>query len=124
MALVLCSQSQPGWGRRGDAVFSLGLVNVGVFVAELSHIGKDQKAVNEAFGDVEYLLVVGAQGHAHPLAVGDGAGAAVYGSSVHFAHGDADQFALGMLLLEVQALEDTFCSAALVILDEWLVDAR
>ena len=108
----------------GDAAFAGGIVNIGALVAELGYVGKDQEAVGEAFGDVEHFLVLGAQGYAHPFAVGGGAGAAVYGYIVHFAHGDADQLALGVVFLEVQAPEDAFGAAALVVLDEGLVDAR
>ena len=108
----------------GDAAFAGGGVDVGALVAELGHVGEDQETVGEAFGDVEHFLVLGAQGYAHPFAVGGGAGAAVYGYVVHFAHGDADQLALGVVLLEVQAPEDAFGAAALVVLDERLVDAR
>ena len=107
----------------GDAAFAGGVVDVGAFVAELGYIGEDQEAVGEAFGDVEHLLILGAEGHAHPLAVGGGAGAAVYSYVVDLSHGHPDQLALGVFLLEVQAPEDTPGAAALVVLDEGLVDA-
>ena len=108
----------------GNAAFAGGIVDISALVAELGYVGEHQEAVGKAFGDVEHLLIFGAEGHAHPLAIGGGARAAVYGYVVHFAHGDADQLALGVLLLEVQAPEDTPGAAALVVLDEGLVDAR
>ena len=108
----------------GNAAFAGGIVDISALVAEFGYVRKDQEAVGEAFGDVEHLLILGAEGHAHPLAIGGGAGAAVHSYVVDLSHGHPDQLALGLLLLEVQAPEDTPGAAALVVLDEGLVDAR
>lgn len=108
----------------GNAAFAGGIVNISALVAEFGYVRKDQKAVGKAFGDAEHLLILGAEGHAHPLAIGGGAGAAVYSYVVDLSHGHPDQLALGVLLLEVQAPEDPPGAAALVVLDEGLVDAR
>mgnify|MGYP004466861055 CR=1 FL=1 len=108
----------------GNAAFAGGIVDISALVAEFGYVRKDQEAVGKTFGDVEHLLILGAEGHAHPLAIGGGAGAAVYSYVVDLSHGHPDQLALGVLLLEVQAPEDTPGATALVVLDEGLIDAR
>lgn len=108
----------------GNAALGGGVVDVGALVAELGHIGQHDKAVGEALGDPEHLLVVGGQRCAHPLAEGLAVGAAVDGDIEHLAQGHADELALGVLGLEVQAAQHALGGAALVILHEGFVDAR
>src|SRR5699024_1061068 len=83
-----------------------------------------QKTVGKALGDIEHLLVLGREGDAHPLAEGGAVGAAVHRHVVHLAQRDPHQLALGVLLLEVQPPQHAPAGAALVVLDELLVDAR
>ena len=78
--------------------------------------------MGKALRDIEHLLVLLAQGHAHPLAKGRAVGAAVHGHVVHFALGHADQLALGVVLLEMQAAQHAAGGAALVVLHKLLIN--
>src|SRR5699024_673096 len=62
--------------------------------------------------------------HAHPLAEGGAVGAAVHGHVVHFAQGDADQLALGVVFLEMQTAQHALGGTALVVLHKGTIDAR
>ena len=106
----------------GDAALAGGVIDIGALVAELGHIAQHQEAVGKALGDIEHLLVLLAQGHAHPLAKGGAVGAAVHGHIVHLALGHAHQLALGVVLLEVQPAQHAPGGAALVVLHKFLVD--
>ena len=107
----------------GDAALAGGVIDIGALVAELGHIAQHQEAVGKALGDIEHLLVLLAQGHAHPLAKGGAVGAAVHGNIIDLALGHTHQLALGVILLEMQAAQHAAGGAALVVLHELLVDA-
>lgn len=90
---------------------------------EFGHVAGDVKAVGKAGRHPEHLFVALVQVGAHPLAEGGGALAHVHGDVEHFAFGDAHQFALGLLMLEVQATQDALAGAGVVVLHELVVAA-
>ena len=94
------------------------MVEVGDLIAEFCRIGKYQKAVGKALGDVELLLILLGQFYAVPLAIGGRAGAQVNCHIEDPALDDPDQLALRVLLLEVEATKDTLDGHALVVLNE------
>lgn len=96
----------------------LGGVVVGGFVEDFGGFGKDKETVGETDGHPELFFVFGAEAFSNPLAEAGGALADVYGDVEDFALDDADEFALGLLDLVVEAPEDVLGRAGVIVLDE------
>ena len=87
----------------GHAAFVSGMVEVRAFVAELCYIAEYQEAVGKAFGNVKLFFVFFRKLYAEPFAVGLAVCPKVYSYIKDFSFDDPDQFALGELLLIVEA---------------------
>lgn len=102
-------------GRRG--------VVVGGFVEELGEIAQHHETMGKTFRHPELTMVVGRQAHRDPFAEMRRGAANVHGHVQHFTGGDADQFALSVLQLVMQAAQYAFLRAGMVVLNELGVQA-
>ena len=80
----------------GQAALVAGMPEIRYLVAEFRRLGKYQKAVGKALGDIELLLVLLGQLHAVPLAVGGASLPEVHRHVKHSALDDPHQLALGI----------------------------
>ena len=105
-----------------DGALSSGVVEVGGFVEDFSGVGEDEEAVGEAFGDPEELEIVverlGFEVKSGPFAEVGGVAAEIDGDVPDMAGEDADELALRLAELVVQAAEDAFGGEGLVVLNE------
>jgi len=106
-----------------DAAFSGRVVEIGGFVEDLGGVGEDEKPVREAFGDPEELEVVvrgfGFEVEASPFAEVGRVATEIDGDVPDVAGEDADEFALWLAELVVEAPEYAFDGEGLVILHEF-----
>ena len=79
--------------------------------------------MGKTFRYPELAMVVGGQAHRDPFAEMRRAAANVHGHVQHFTGGDADQFALSVFQLVVQAAQYAFLRAGMVVLHESGVQA-
>jgi hypothetical protein len=105
-----------------DRAFSGGVVEIGGLVEDFGGVGEDEEAMGEAFGDPEKLEVVagglGFEVEARPFAEVWGVAAEIDGDVPDMAGEDADEFALGLAELVVQATEYAFDRERLIVLNE------
>ena len=105
-----------------DGAFTSGIVEIGGLVEDFGRVGQDEEAMGEAFGDPKELEVVvgrlGFEVESGPFAEVGGVAAEVDGDIPDMAGEDADEFALGLAELVVQAPEYAFDRERLVVLNE------
>ena len=116
----------PGDGEGGvvpaNAALAGGVVEVGSLVEDFGGGGEDEEAVGEAFGDPEEFefagFVQGPKVEGGVLAEVGRVAAEVDGDVPDVAGEDADELALGLAELVVEAAEDAARGEGLVVLDE------
>ena len=95
----------------------------GGLVEEFRSFTKHDEAVGKTLRHPELLLVFCAQMHADPLPEGFRAFSEVDRNIEDFALHDADEFALGVLDLVMQAAQHVLCRLRMVVLDELAIQA-
>ena len=106
-----------------EATLVLGVVQAGALVNKCSRLAEHHEPVGKAFGNVELLLVFGRKRNAFPLAKRRASLAQVYRHVKDFAIDHADEFALRVLLLEMQAAEHALLALGFVVLHEHHIQA-
>ncbi|MCY1411654.1 hypothetical protein D9M71_270440 [compost metagenome] len=101
-----------------NAAFGRWRVVVGGFVQELGKFAEYDKPVGKAFRDPELPMIGGGQPHGDPFAEVRRAATDVHGDVQHFTDGDADQFALGIFQLVMQAAQHTLLRTGVIVLNE------
>ena len=120
----LSGQSMPSRGVvPADAGVGLGVVQRGALVGEGGEFGQHAEAVRETFRHPEMALVLGGQHHADPVAEGRRAATDVHRHVVDLALEHADQLALRIRPLVMQAAQHAPGRARDVGLHEAAIDA-
>ena len=118
----------PGNVQRGvvptNTAFMFGEPVVGGFVEKVGGIRENDETVGKARWDPELSVVFCAEDFSNPLTASGRVSANVDRDVEHSALGDTNEFSLGTLDLVMEASEDAFGAAAMVILNEvnWVTD--